>query len=406
MTTTPQDVDHWVPARSRPDTDRVTRLGATQMGEEEVAAVREVINRQVLYRYHGHAVADLERQFAEQVVLGRACLAVNSGGSALQLALGALDYDDGFEVLVPVWGFVSAATAVVATGGSPRFVPVDRSLGIDAAAAAALVTPATRAVLAVHPYGAACDLSAVVDLADRFGLDLVEDVAQACGATFDGQPLGTFGRVAAFSFQHFKLLTSGEGGMVVSGDEQASGRARLMHDAAYYWVDRELALRVPRVRIPPGNQRMSELEGAIGLVQLGRLAGWVERLRALKAPIIESLTEFADVQVRPLADAAGEVATSVVFYCRDPSSAVRAVAGLRAEGVGAGLLLGEPGTNRHFAGDWAHVLRQCGAEPAPAELVASARAMLEPAVVIPIDLRYDQRDVTETVTALRRVLSS
>jgi hypothetical protein len=107
------------------------RLGSAQVGEAERKAVEEVLNDQVFYRYHGSKVTAVEQRFAAGLLDGRRTLAVNSGSSALQIAFAALDTEPGFEVLVPVLGFVSAATAVIAAGGMPRFVPVDRSLGID-----------------------------------------------------------------------------------------------------------------------------------------------------------------------------------------------------------------------------------------------------------------------------------
>jgi dTDP-4-amino-4,6-dideoxygalactose transaminase len=200
-----------VPARTRPDTERVMRPGSAQVGEAEGKAVEEVLNDQVFYRYHGSKVTAFEQRFAAGLLDGRRTLAVNSGSSALQIAFAALDTEPGFEVLVPVLGFVSAATAVIAAGGMPRFVPVDRSLGIDVPAAASYVTNRTRAVLTVHYAGATCDLTAVSGFARAHGLHVVEDAAQACGASFAGRPAGTHGVVSAFSFQHFKLLSTGEG---------------------------------------------------------------------------------------------------------------------------------------------------------------------------------------------------
>jgi dTDP-4-amino-4,6-dideoxygalactose transaminase len=392
------------PARSRPDTERVMRLGSALTGAAEEQAVTGVLRSQIFYRYHGSAVAAFEREFSAGVVAGQRTLAVNSGSSALQVAFAALDEEPGFEVLVPVLGFVSAATSVASAGGVPRFVPVDATLGIDAAAAARFVTPRTRAVLAVHAYGAACDLAAVRRLAGRHGLAVVEDVAQACGASFRGAPLGTHGTVAAFSFQHFKLLSTGEGGMVTSADGAVMDRAQCLHDAASYWVARDTADRVGRLRMPPANLRMSELEGALGAAQLARLPGWIARLRETKQVLAGHLAGVAGVTPRPLPDAAGEIATTLVFACPGPGEAAQAIAGLRAEGVNAGPLLGPAGANRHFAGDWTHVLAQCGLPGPEPEVVSAARDLLGPCVVIALDLRWDERDLAETLLALERVM--
>lgn len=392
------------PARSRPDTDRVMRLGSTQVGDRERDAIEEVLRDQVFYRYHGSKVAAFERRFAAELLDGRRTLALNSGSSALEVAFAALDEEPGFEVLVPALGFVSCATAVIAAGGVPRFVPVDRSLGIDMSSASAYVTDRTRAVLAVHMYGAACDLAAVCDFAQARGLHVVEDAAQACGASFAGQPVGTYGAVATFSFQHFKLLSTGEGGMVASADPDLMDRAQCLHDAASYWVARDLAERVGRLRAAPANLRMSELEGALGLAQLERIPQWVGSLRAAKRRLHDYLADVPDISLRPLPDPEGEVGSTLIFYCPDADAAAETVEGLRAEGVNAGPLLGPPGSNRHFAGDWDWVMRQCGAAPAPQALISQVRRLLGSGICLSLDLRYDERDVTETLKALQRVV--
>lgn len=393
-----------VPARSRPDTDRVMRLGSTQIGEDERNAVEEVLRDQVFYRYHGSKVAAFEQRFSALLLDGRPALAVNSGSSALAVAFAALDEEPGFEVLVPALGFVSCATAVIAAGGVPRFVPVDRSLGIDVQAAAAYVTDRTRAIVAIHYYGAACDLAAVSGFARDRSLRVVEDAAQACGASFDSRPVGTYGVASAFSFQHFKLLSTGEGGLVASADSDLMDRAQCLHDAASYWVTRETAERVARLRAAPANLRMSELEGALGLAQLERVPAWIRRLRAAKQSLHAYLAGVPGITPRPLPDPEGEIGSTLVFYCPDAASAALAVNELRVQGVNAGPLLGPPGSNRHFAGDWAWVMRQCGIDPAPEELVAEARSLLAPGVCLSLDLRYDERDVAETLQALERVL--
>lgn len=116
----------------------------------------------------------------------------------------------------------------------------------------------------MHFQGAACDLTAVWALAEEYGLHVVKDVAQACGGTYWGRALGTHGTVAAFSFQHFKLLSTGEGGLVATADDTLADRALCLHDAASCWVAPEVTARVDRLTLPPTNLRMSELEGALG----------------------------------------------------------------------------------------------------------------------------------------------
>jgi 8-amino-3,8-dideoxy-alpha-D-manno-octulosonate transaminase len=396
-------IDGGRPARTRPDTYRVLSPGASQMGDEEEAAVAEVLRQRILYRYWGSTVAEFEEQVSATLGGGVTALAVNSGSSALQLAFAALDLPAGSEVLMPTWGFISAATTARNAGLSPRFVPVDHSLTFDPVAVADSVTARTGAILAVHPLGSACDLALVGALARETGALVVEDVAQAHGGSYQGQALGTLGDVAAFSLQYFKLASTGEGGVVVTRRPELYARAFAMHDAAALWTAPELFATTESLVVGPGNLRMSEIEGALGLVQLKRLSSTIKRMREIRAEL-DPVMAAADVLLRPHADPLGEVGTALIFYCDNPPSADWVVSALKAEGVGATNLLGAPGTNRHWAGDWTPVLRRCGIEPPEQAVVDRDREVLASGVQVGIDPRYSSEDVSETRIALEKIL--
>jgi 8-amino-3,8-dideoxy-alpha-D-manno-octulosonate transaminase len=394
------------PARSRPDEAKVTRLGTAEMGAAEIAAISRVLEDRVLFRHHGHTVKEFETAFADFLGGGPEIrtLAVNSGSTALQLALASLGVESGDEVLVPSMGFLSVATAVQAVGATPRFVPVDRSLTLDVAAAADLVTPRTRAVLAVHAYGSSSDMAGILRLADGGGLFVLEDAAQACGATYRGRRVGTFGHAATFSFQDFKLISTGEGGMVVTQDLRHHDRAVYMHDVSTTWNAPEVAARVGAPMLAPGNVRMSELEGAIGLVQLRRWEESTARLRAAKAPLQSYLSEVRGIVVREHWDPAGELATHLVFYVDSSNSATWIAAALRAEGVKADPLLSAPGRNRNWAGDWGPILaRHDPPATVPPEIIERDLETLGSGVVIYIDLSWSETDGAQTLLALTKV---
>lgn len=362
------------PARPRP-------YGAALFGAAEQGAVLEVLRRGTLYRYHGRAVSTFEERFAGWLGEEVEALAVNSGSSALLLAYAACGLGPGDEVLVPTFGFVSAASAVHAVGAVPRFVGVEACGSIDVEAAAAAVNERTRAILAVHPLGAACDLDAVRALAARFDLRVIEDVAQACGGTYRGRRLGTFGDAGAFSFQHFKLIATGEGGMLVSGSGEVLDHAAFLHDSAAPWTMPERTARVGAVATAPGNLRMSELEGAIGLVQLGRCEGLLAGLRRRKRL---ALAAIEDCSTPALADPAGDAGSHLIVRVEDGGAADR-VAALREHGVAASPLLGPPGTNRHWAGDWGDVLGRCGIPGPSPETLAADRARLGNELVVQLE---------------------
>ena len=176
-----------------------------------------------------------------------------------------------------------------------------------------------------------------------------------------------------------------------------------MHDAAALWTAPDLLGATDRLAAGPGNFRMSEIEGALGLVQLKRLNRAIKRMREIRVEL-DHVVADAGVALRPHADPAGEVGTALIFYCNDAGAAAWVVTALRAEGVGAASLLGAPGTNRHWAGDWMPVLGRCDIEPPPPAVVDRDREVLAPGVQIGIDPRYTSGDVSETGLALEKVL--
>jgi 8-amino-3,8-dideoxy-alpha-D-manno-octulosonate transaminase len=379
-------------------------LGASQIGRLEQQAVVDVLEDGVLYRYDGSRVAEFERRLAEWLGGSPSVLAVNSGSSALLLAFAALGLDPGFEVILPTVGYVTAATAIRAAGGVPRFVSVDRSLSVDVARAEALVTERTRAALIVHPYGAAGDLDGMAQLARRRGLALIEDACQAAGATYRRAPLGTIGEAAAFSFQYFKLVTTGEGGAFVTADPALHARASLMHDAALIWTSPALARRADSVTLPPLNFRMSEIDGALGCVQLARVADLMPRLRSLHAMLRERASGHPGVTLRPSHDEDGDSGTHLIFYLRDRSEAGRVVDQLRGHGINAGLVLSGRGQNRHWAGDWGPALAASGIAQPPMDVLERDRSTLGAGVVLPIDPRYRSIHLDAAGEALEQAL--
>ncbi|MEO6713322.1 MAG: DegT/DnrJ/EryC1/StrS family aminotransferase [Mycobacteriales bacterium] len=234
------------------------------IGDDERAAVDRVMRSGMLAQ--GPEVAGFEEEFAK-LVNGAHCVAVNSGTSALHLALIAVGLERGDEVLVPSFTFAASANSVALAGGVPVFVDIDpATFCMDIAAAAAAVTPRTRAIMPVHLYGHPADMTAVAELAARHDLLVIEDAAQAVAASFDGKPVGAFGDAACFSFYPTKNMTSGEGGMVTTAD---AGTARMLRLLRNQGMERRYENEVVGF-----NTRMTDLHAAIGRVQLGKLDGW------------------------------------------------------------------------------------------------------------------------------------
>jgi len=216
-------------------------------------------------------------------------VATSSGTTALFLALAAHGVRGGDEVITSPLTFVATANAIVHAGARPVFADVDDTLGLDPSSVAALITPRTRAIVPVHLHGNPADLAALSRLAAQRGIPLVQDACQAVGALAAGRPLGAYG-TAIYSFYATKNITTGEGGMVTTGDPGVADRvARLRHQA---YTDQ------PYVHDATGfNFRMTELAAAIGLVQLGKLDSITDRRRQVAAYYDETIP--ADRLPRP-----------------------------------------------------------------------------------------------------------
>jgi dTDP-4-amino-4,6-dideoxygalactose transaminase len=192
------------------------------IGDSDRRAVQRVLNQGILSGSHAPEALALERSFAKYVG-AKHCLLTHCGTSALQLALAASGVERSDEVIVPAYSFIATPLAVILQGATPVFVDVDALTGhLDLAQVEAAITPLTKAIMPVHIHGQASDMPALLALAARYGLRVVEDAAQAHGATVGGKPVGALGTAGGFSLQSSKNLAGGEGGLFVTNDESAA----------------------------------------------------------------------------------------------------------------------------------------------------------------------------------------
>ena len=210
--------------------------GSLLIGQEEIDEVIEVLRSKYLYRYGPDSDAEFKakvRTFEENVAsrLGtRYAVAVNSGTSALSVILGGLAIGAGDEVIVPGFTFIASMSAIVYAGALPVLAEIDDTFNLDPADVEARITPRTRAILAVHMLGSPARLDELLAIAQRHGITLIEDCAQAFGGSFHGKPLGSLGVAGGLSFNAYKTITAGDGGMVVTNDEALYRRCFAMHD--------------------------------------------------------------------------------------------------------------------------------------------------------------------------------
>jgi len=335
--------------------------GGMRIGIEEETAVLEVLRSKRLFRYYGpnpgsSKAAELEQSFARHMGT-RHALAVSSGSASLICALVALGVGPGDEVIVPAYTWIASAAAVLAAGAVPILAEVDASLTLDPADVERKINAHTRAIIPVHMRGAPCNMDALMTLARQHKLKVLEDVAQADGASYHGTRLGGIGDIGAFSLQFNKIITCGEGGMVITSDEALYTRAVMYHD-----VVGGKRNGVPDHDILPGvNFRMAELQAAVALVQLHKLDGLLTQMRERKAMLKASMADVAarkGIAFRTEHDAAGDAAISVVFYLPEATIAHYVSAALSAEGLAAGVMYHPDHSDYHIYCDWLPILGQ------------------------------------------------
>jgi len=266
------------------------------VGQEEIDAIARVIRDGSLFRYGVGGECDrFERRYAEY--LGTSHVALTCSGTyALTAAVTALGIGPGDEVLVPAHTYMATAMAVLAAGAIPVIVDIDETITIDPQAVEDAIGPRTKAVIPVHMWGAACDMDAIMQIAARHDLLVLEDTCQGIGGAYEGRKLGTIGHAGAFSFNYYKNMTAGEGGAVCTADARIAERARCAIDPChFYWQGRDEEQKP----FAGNGARASELMGAMLNVQLDRLPGMIAAMRAERKKILAATAQLGNLGLRP-----------------------------------------------------------------------------------------------------------
>ena len=408
------------PAKQNPDPPMYP--GGMAIAEEEEQAVLEVLRAKRLFRYYGPGdapskVAELEEAFCADKG-SQYAVAVTSGTSALTCALHGIGVGPGDEVIMPAYTWIASAAAVVAAGGIPIIAEVDETLLLDPADVEAKITPYTKAIMPVHMRGAPCRMEPIMEIANRRGLKVIEDVAQANGATYKGEACGTFGDVGCFSLQFNKIITSGEGGMVITNDAAVWKRSLMYHD-----VIGALNHNLPKEELLCGiNLRMPELLAAVSLVQLQRLAGLLDDMRARKNMLKAGMQEVAErkgIRFRELTDPAGDAAIATIFFTDSAESADAVTQALQAENIGASRLYQPDRHDYHVYAHWTPIMEQRTWTPEGGpwrwarrkieyhpEMCPRSLDLLGRAVHLHVSPLLTNEDVEETVEGINRVLEA
>ena len=287
------------------------------IGKEEIQEALEVLEEGYLFRYGVSLGDEVDPRFKgkvfklEEEVAARAGVAhgvaVNSGTSALLTALAALGIGPGDEVIAPGYTFVASLSSIIYSWAVPVLAEVDRTFNLDPKDVESKISPRTKAIMAVHMMGNPARLDELKAIADKHGVLLIEDCAQAFGATYKGRVVGSMGHIGAYSFNVYKTITCGDGGMVVTDDEQLYRRAFAFHDQGHSPLRTGVEIgRRPFIGL---DFRMTEIQGAIMLAQLGKLPQLLERLHKNKKRFKELIADLPGLEFREITDPEGELAT-------------------------------------------------------------------------------------------------
>lgn len=348
------------------------------IGRKERRAVDKVLKSGSLAQ--GKEVTSFEQEFS-QVVASRKCVAVNSGTSALHLALLTLGIKPGDEVIVPSFTFAATANIVALTGATPVFVDIDlQTFCIDPLSIEMAVTLKTRAIVPVHLYGHPANMEQILKIAKRHGLLVLEDAAQAHGAAIHDQPVGTFGDAAAFSFYPTKNMTSGEGGMIVSEDDEVIRTSKLLRSQG-------MEKRYQN-EIVGYNLRMTDIHAAIGRVQLKKLEVYNMRRRENARYLNENLKGVIVPSSRPgYRHVYHQYTIRVIGHDRD-----RFAQELEKLGVGSGVYYPTP----------VHQLPSFARTDYLPNTDKASRQVLS----LPVHPRLSQKDIQNIVIAVNKVANA
>lgn len=372
---------------------------------DEIEAVAAVLASGKVNYWTGETCRQFEAEFAA-LTGTRHAISLANGTLALELALYALDIGPGDEVIVPARTFIASASCVVARGAVPVVADVDpMSQNLTAETVRAVLTPRTRAIVAVHLAGWPCDMDSLMTLARERGLKVVEDCAQAHGATYQGRPVGSFGDCAAFSFCQDKIMTTGgEGGMLVTNDDALWQKAWAYKDHGKSYA------AVFNRQHPPGfrwlhesfgsNFRMTEMQAAIGRRQLAKLPEWVAARRRNATILDAGLADIPGLRVARPPEGFGHAYYKYYAFVEAQAlkagwDATRIQEAISAEGVPC------------YAGSCAEIYRERAFTErgwGPRERLPVARRLGETSLMFLVHPTLGEAEMADTVAAVKKVM--
>ena len=380
-------------------------------GQEELTLLEEVIRSGVLTSTKGHFVKDFQQAFAARLgaAFGYAC---SSGTSAIHAAVAAIDPAPGDEIVTSPITDMGAIVPIIYQTAIPVFADVDPVTGnITAETVRRAISPKTRAIIVTHLFGNPADLDGICEIGRLHGIPVIEDCAQAYGATVNGRPVGTIGDIGCYSLQQGKHITTGEGGIVVTNNEAFARRMRLFIDKAWGYGDPK-----PDHYFAALNNRMTELQGAVALAQLEKLSFSVAQRQAMGARLSKALEAIPDVQIpKASANATQSFWKYALIVDQDRGGPVRLAMELKGFGImSAPRYIQKPAFECEVIRDQRtfgnsrfpfNLARPDAVDYSP-ERFPGTYAFLRDVLVLPINERYVEAHVDHIAEQLRLIQAS
>lgn len=392
--------------------------GYEWLGETEKEQVNEVLDTGILFRYEFdnvrkgvYKVQQFEEQFAKYTGAVYAH-AVTSGSAALKVALAALGVGPGDEVITQGFTFIATFEAIIEAGAAPVPAEIDETLNMDPEDFEKKITEKTKAVIPVHMLGSPARIQEIIQIARKYDIKVIEDTAQALGAAVGGKKLGTWGDMGTFSFDFYKTLTTGEGGMVITNDRDLYVRASEYADHGHDH-NPEVGRALEGRNFLGFNYRMNEMQGAVGLGQLSKLEDMIERQYENQKLIREALDSFDIITLRELPENGKDSYTHICFFLPDAEKASAFHRIITAKGVSAIYF---KNNFWHFLPNWEHLIERKTAWPGPypfggplygkeirysKDMLPQSSEILSRLVTMPVLLQMDEDMIRKIVMDLQ-----
>ena len=383
--------------------------GTEIFGMEEIKALTDVIERKMIHRYGSHSVRngiyrveEFEAK-AEKITGSKHALALTNGTAALIVALKGIGVGPGDEVITSPFTFIATIEAIVACGAVPVLGEIDETLSLDPLSAEKLITERTKAIMPVHMFGGAADLDPFMEIGRKHSIPVIEDACEVVGGTYKGRYLGSIGKCGTWSFDPNKTLTVGEGGIVLTDDEDLFFRMDCYHDHGH--IHSKAHDRGEEGKFGLGvNYRLSELQGALGVIALDKMDATLDKLRATKKKILDAVKETG-IKARPLHNVEGDTASHLIFMLPSPEAAVSFRRAAGEAGTGFSII---SENTWHYAKHW-KALEEMGEKDifgtkspsyAP-ETMAGTEALLCRAVMTGLNINMSDEQIEGIINSVK-----